>query len=58
MKSLVCQAHLELNPLLYGQPVKLTKNLDELENDRKGLSALTFALLKGPMTPYTPHFGD
>ncbi len=31
MKSLVCQAqHLELNPLLYGQPMKLSKDWGEM----------------------------
>ncbi len=31
MKSLVCQAqHLELNPLLYGQPMKLSKDWDDM----------------------------
>ncbi len=31
MKSLVCQAqHLELNPLLYGQPMKLTKDWGDM----------------------------
>ncbi len=31
MKSLVCQAqHFELNPLLYGQPMKLTKDWGDM----------------------------
>ncbi len=31
MKSLVCQAqHLELNPLLYGQPMKLAKDWGDM----------------------------
>ncbi len=31
MKSLVCQAqHLELNPLLYGQPIKLMKDWGDI----------------------------
>ncbi len=31
MKSLVCQAqHLELNPLLYGQQMKLTKDSGDI----------------------------
>ncbi len=31
MKSLVCQAqHLELNPLLYGQPMKLLKDWGDM----------------------------
>ncbi len=31
MKSLVCQAqHLELNPLLYGQPMKLMKDWGDI----------------------------
>ncbi len=31
MKSLVCQTqHLELNPLLYGQPMKLIKDWGDM----------------------------
>ncbi len=31
MKSLVCQElHLKFNPLLYGQPMKLTKDWDDM----------------------------